>query len=169
MLGGLKPNLVHTRTQVPHRDWARPAFECLGVSCRGTDYQWPAAGTGALAAEDLGGTGCEPHTEPPSRQPTNWRTIIPKKVSHCCKILGPTAVFPTWGSSKGTENPQGIWLWRPVVFHYRTSTGLGENALGGHTQNLVCTTTQVFLTIITKHYNLSSNKTVRLSNLQKIF
>ena len=29
-----------------------------------------------------------------------------------------------------------------MVFHYRTSTGLGENALGGHTQNLVCTMTQ---------------------------
>ena len=25
---------------------------------------------------------CEPHY---SRQPTNWRTIIPKKFSHCCK------------------------------------------------------------------------------------
>ena len=34
--------------------------------------------------------------------------------------------FPTWGSGKGTENPQGIWLWRPVEFDFRTSTGLGK-------------------------------------------
>ena len=38
----------------PTRDWARPAFECLSVSCRGTGQQWPAVGTGALAAADLG-------------------------------------------------------------------------------------------------------------------
>ena len=50
------------------------------------------------------------------------------------KFLGPTAVFPTWGSSKGIENPQGIWLWRPVGFDYRTSTGLGKQTLGGHKQ-----------------------------------
>ena len=41
------------------------------------------------------------------------------------KVLGPTTGFPTRGSSKGTEKPQGIWLWRPVGFDYRTSTGLG--------------------------------------------
>ena len=28
--------------------------------------------------------------------------------------------FPNWGSDKGTENPQGIWLWRLVRFDYRT-------------------------------------------------
>ena len=32
MLGGLKQNFVCTRTQRPHRDWARPGFECLSVS-----------------------------------------------------------------------------------------------------------------------------------------
>ena len=58
------------------------------------------------------------------------------------KVLGPTIVFPTWGSSEGTENPQGIWLWRPVGFDYRTSTGLGKQMLGRHKQNLVCTRTQ---------------------------
>ena len=30
----------------PTRNWARPAFECLRVSCRGMDQQWPTAGTG---------------------------------------------------------------------------------------------------------------------------
>ena len=36
-LGGLKQILVCTRTQGPQRDWARPASECLSVSCGGTD------------------------------------------------------------------------------------------------------------------------------------
>jgi len=73
--------------------------------------QWPALGTGALAAADLGGmaicgiychtpsvlgVGCHyPTIEPPSRQPTNWRTIISKKFSHCMKVLGPTTDLPT--------------------------------------------------------------------------
>ena len=30
---------------------------------------------------------------------------------------------------RGTENPQGIWLWRPVGFDYITSTGLGNQRL----------------------------------------
>ena len=46
--------LACTRTQRPHRDRARPAFECLSVSCRGTGQQWSAAGAGALGAADLG-------------------------------------------------------------------------------------------------------------------
>ena len=58
------------------------------------------------------------------------------------KILGPTTNFPTWGSAKGTENPQGIWLWRPVGFDYKTSIGLGKQTLGGHKQNLVCNRSQ---------------------------
>ena len=41
------------------------------------------------------------------------------------EVLGPTTDFPTWGSGKGTENPQRIWLWRSEGFHYRTYTGLG--------------------------------------------
>ena len=50
--------------------------------------------------------------------------------------------FPTWGSGKGTENPQGIWFWRPVGFENRTSSGLGKQTLGGHKQNLVHTRSQ---------------------------
>ena len=38
-----------------------PGFECLSVSCRSTGQQWPASGTGALTAADLGGVVCEPH------------------------------------------------------------------------------------------------------------
>ena len=37
-----------------HRDWARPAFECLIVSCGGTGQQWPDTWAGALGAADLG-------------------------------------------------------------------------------------------------------------------
>ena len=58
------------------------------------------------------------------------------------KVLGPQQIFPNLEFSKGTENPQGIWLWRPVGFDYRTSTGLGKPTLGGHKQNLVHTRSQ---------------------------
>ena len=61
------------------------------------------------------------------------------------KVLGPTTDLPTWGSSKRTENPQGIWLWRPVGFDYRTSTGVGKQTLRGHKHtytNPVCTRSQ---------------------------
>ena len=44
-------------------------------------------------------------TEAQSRQPANWRTIIPKNSSTVVKVLGTTTDFPTWGSGKGTENP----------------------------------------------------------------
>ena len=43
-------NLMHTRTQRPHRDLEL----CLSVSCGGTGQQWTAAGAGALDAVDLG-------------------------------------------------------------------------------------------------------------------
>ena len=36
----------------PTRDWARPTFECISVSCMG--QQWPAVGTGTLVAAGLG-------------------------------------------------------------------------------------------------------------------
>ena len=50
------------------------------------------------------------------------------------KVLGPTTDSPTWGSSRATENPEGMWLWRPEGFDYRTSTGLGKQTIGGHKQ-----------------------------------
>ena len=57
------------------------------------------------------------------------------------KVLEPTTDSPTCRSHKGTENPQGIWLWRPVGFDYRTSTGLGNRLLAG-TMKLVDIRTQ---------------------------
>ena len=58
------------------------------------------------------------------------------------QVLGSTTDFQTWGSSRGTEKPQGIWFWRPVGFDYRTSIGLGKQTLGGRKHNCMCTRTQ---------------------------
>ena len=55
------------------------------------------------------------------------------------KVLRPTTDFPIWGSGKGTEKPQGIWLWKPVAFDYGIYTGLGKQTLGRHKHNFVCT------------------------------
>lgn len=51
------------------------------------------------------------------------------------KVPCPTTDFPTQGSSKWTEYLQRIWSWRSEGFHYRNSTGLGKQSLGGHRQN----------------------------------
>ena len=130
VLGGLKQNLVCTRAQGPHKRLSQTCLECLNVSCRGMGQQWPAAGTGDLAAADLRGAACEPHHRATDNTTHKLENNVPKKFLHCCKVPGPTPDSPTWGSSKGTENPPGIWLWRPVGFDYRTSTGLGKQALG---------------------------------------
>ena len=54
-------------------------------------------------------------------------------------FLYPTTDFPTWGSNKGTENPQGIELWRSAGFDYRTSTGLWKQRLLEGTNKTLCT------------------------------
>ena len=64
---------------------------------------------------------------------------MPKEFLHYGKSSRTKTDFPTWGPGKGPENLQGIWLWRPVGFDYRTSTGLGKQSLEGHKQNLMCT------------------------------
>ena len=59
-----------------------------------------------------------PTTEPPSRQPTNWRAIIPKKFSYCCASSRACNRFPNLGiQQRGWEPPgnltlkaNGIWL-----------------------------------------------------------
>ena len=81
--------------------------------------------------------------EPLGGQETNWRTIIPKKFSHCFKSSRLHSRLPNLG----------IWQKRlriPKEFDFespwdliRTSTGLGrKESLEGHKQNLVCTRTQ---------------------------
>ena len=52
-----------------------------------------------------------------------------KEVSTLAKGLGTTTDFPPWGLGKGAEYSQGIWLWRPVDYDYRTSIGLGKQRL----------------------------------------
>ena len=46
------------KEQWPHKHWSRLAWECLGVPGGGMGQQWPAAGSGALAAAVLGGGVC---------------------------------------------------------------------------------------------------------------
>ena len=59
--------------------------------------------------------------------------------SHTVKrVLGTITDFPTWGSGQEAENPQKIWLWRPVGFDYRTYTGLRNRFLEG-TNKTLCT------------------------------
>ena len=41
------------RTSVLMRDWARLAYECLGVSSRGVGWQWPAVGSRVLTTTVL--------------------------------------------------------------------------------------------------------------------
>ena len=57
-LEGSNKTLCASGPRDPTRDRARPAFECLSVSCRGMGQQWPATETEALAAADLGGVVC---------------------------------------------------------------------------------------------------------------
>ena len=69
MVGGVKSHLESNPkpTRVAWRAQTKPCvhqedatesepdlFECLSVSCGGTGQQWPAVGTGALGAGDLG-------------------------------------------------------------------------------------------------------------------
>ena len=51
MLRGLKQTLCAPGPRDPTETETEL---CLGVSCRHTGQQWPAAGTGALGAVDLG-------------------------------------------------------------------------------------------------------------------
>ena len=72
--------------------------------------------------------------------PARWATHKWENNSTKCscidmKVLGITSVFPTWGSSKGTGNPQGMTL---KIFQ---RTGETET-FGGHKQNLVHIRTQ---------------------------
>ena len=97
-------------------DWATSG-------CRGTDQQWPVAGTGALAAADLGGTVCEPHYRATEQTTHKLESNYTKEVlwynspknfhRKVVKVLGPTTDFPTWGSKQRTEKVKllsHVWL-----------------------------------------------------------
>ena len=48
---------------------------------------------------------------------------------HCCKGSRSHISLPSRVSGQGTGNPQGLWLWRPVGFNYKTSARLGKQRL----------------------------------------
>ena len=99
-----------------HKRLSQTSLWGLSVSWRGTGQSWPAAGTGALAAAVLGGKACgivllketviSLTIELPRRQTINWRTIIPKKFPHCCKVVRPATGFRTWGRKPPRECDQ---------------------------------------------------------------
>ena len=74
--------------------------------------------------------------------PTNWRTIIPKRLSHYCEDSRPHIRLPSLGEGPG--NPQVIWFWSPVGFDYRNSIYWEKQRLHSWRaqRNLVCTKTQ---------------------------
>ena len=52
-LGKAAMKKLPERERERERDSARPAFECLSVSCRGMDQQCTATGTRAMGAADI--------------------------------------------------------------------------------------------------------------------
>ena len=139
MLGGLKEDLVCIRTQGHHKRLSQTCLWVLSTPMEAQVGRGLPQGQGLWVQHIWEAWHVSPPTEPLSRQPTNWRTIIPRSSCTVAKVLGPTTGFPTRGSGKGTENSQGIWHSRPMGFDYRISTGLGKQTLGGHKQNLLCT------------------------------
>ena len=70
---------------------------------------------------------------------------IPQKLYHSSEIPESHIRLPSLGvSGNGRKSPQTIWLWGPVGFDPRTSTGLREtnSTTRGGTQSLLCTRTQ---------------------------
>ena len=117
MLGGFKQNVVHTRTQGPHKRLSQTSLWVFGHLLRKHGS--------AVACCRGGGSGCSrperrvsPTIEPPSWQPMNWRTIIPKMFSHCCESAGAHDRFLNLGirqrdlepPGKLTLKASGIWL-----------------------------------------------------------
>ena len=134
---GLKQNLVCTKTQRPHGDWARPVFECLlgryrpAVAChrsRGSGCSRPASHS-LWHKPFWKRSPLAPSQSLQADDPLTAEQLHQRNYHNVEKVLGPTKDFPTWLSGKGTENPQGIWLWRAVEFDYGFSTGLGTRHL----------------------------------------
>ena len=104
MLGGLQEDLVCIRTQGHHK---RPSQTCLWVLSAPMEAQVGRGlpqGQGLWVQHTWEAWHVSPPTEPLSRQPTNWRTIIPR--------------FPNLGirqrdwelSGNLTFKANGIWL-----------------------------------------------------------
>jgi len=93
----------------PTKDWARPAFECLSVSWEVTGQQWPAVGTGALAAADLGGAVWEPHYRAIEQTTHKVENNYTKEVLALCKRLRAHNRFPNLGIRQREWEPPGTW------------------------------------------------------------
>ena len=52
-------------------------------------------------------------------------------------FYGPQQISQPENPTKGLRTPQGIWLWKPMGYDYRTSIGRGKQTLGGYKQKLV--------------------------------
>ena len=151
MLGGLKQNLVCTRTHGSHK---RLSQTWLWVSeC------FPRRHGSAVACCRDRGSGCSrpgrcsvwaPPQSHGADNPQFGKQLHQRSSLTVVKVIGSTTDFSTRRSSKGSENSQGIWLWRPVGCDYRTSRVLGKETLGGHKQNLVPTRTQEKRTVAPK-------------------
>ena len=121
--------LAHQDSETPQR----LSQTCVWVSYRGTGQQWSIKRPWALDEAYLSqrlwhkpSWRRSPWTLPYS----HWAEQLYQRNSRTVKkVLEPTTDFPTWGSGKGTENSQGIWLWRPMGFDYRTYTSGGNRLL----------------------------------------
>ena len=83
------------------------------------------------------------HTEPPAGRSTNWRTITPKKFSHCCENSRPHNRLPNLGiQRRDWESPGNLTLKvRRIWWQNFHRTGETET-LGGHKQNPMQTRTE---------------------------
>ena len=148
MLGGSKQSPMHNRRERKQGSNKRLSQTCLWVSVCPLQRHGSAAGQGLglqqswkswrVAQVLVEEVAVSPAIEPLTRWPTNWRTVIRKRFHTVAEVLGPTTGFSTWGSGKGTENPQEIWLWRAVGFDSRTPTGLGKERLLEGTNRTMC-------------------------------
>ena len=121
-LGGHKQNLVYTKTKrkeqwppqetgtdLPMSVWESPTEAWVsGGLARGQrlwqQQSWEAQCVAWVLLKEV---AISPIIELLGRQVTNWKTIIPKKFSHCYENSRPHNRLP-----KGTENLQGTWLGR---------------------------------------------------------
>ena len=139
MLGGLKKTVytgprdpTETESDLPLSVWV-PSAEAQAIS-------------NLLRGQVSGCNRPERHgvwAPPLSRQaddPLTGEQVYQRSSHTGTRVLGPITDFPTWGSRKGNENPQGFDFggqWDLQNFH-RT----GETDSWGHRPNLVHTRTQ---------------------------
>ena len=151
---GHKQSLVHTRMQgkkpwltqktepvLPLSIWESPV-ETWVSSAYYRDRTTAVLGSMACGISPLaGGLHYAPSRSPYVPQvgdPQAEEQLDERSSYTVAKVLGLTLNFPTWGSIKGTENPQGIWRWQSVGFDCRPSTGLGNQRLLEGTNETSC-------------------------------